>query len=126
MANGTVVVGGQTYSWATSSKSVTAANSKTKKGLRDADASFFQKAVDYMNDEGSPKSKPADASIGRCDKQPGTGHLAWQIEKASLGDLKFDATATTRLRGATAVNMKDVLIALFIISTEQGKDLTIT
>ena len=126
MANGTVVVGGQTYSWATSSKSVTAANGKTKKGLRDADASFFQKAVDYMNEEGSPKSKQADASIGRCDKQPGIGHLAWQIDKASLGDLKFDATATTRLKGATAANMTDVLIQLFIISTEQGKDLAIT
>jgi len=126
MANGTVVVGGQTYTWATSSKSVTGANSKTKKGLRDAEASFFQKAVDYMNDEGSPKSKPADISIGRCDKQPGTGHLAWQIEKASMGDLKFDATATTRLRGATPANMTDILIQLFIISTEQGKDLAIS
>ena len=126
MPNGTVVVGGQTYSWATSSKSVTAVNSKTKKGLRDADASFFQKAVDYMNEEGSPKSKPADGSNGRCDKQPGTGHLAWQIDKASVGDLKFDAAATTRLRGATAANMTDVLIQLFIISTEQGKDLAVT
>ena len=126
MANGTVVVGGQTYTWATSSKSVTGANSKTKKGLRDAEASFFQKAVDYMNDEGSPKSKPADGEIGRCDKQPGTGHLAWQIEKASMGDLKFDATATTRLRGATPANMTDILIQLFIISTEQGKDLAIS
>jgi len=126
MPNGTVVVGGQTYTWATSSKSVTGANSKTKKGLRDAEASFFQKAVDYMNDEGSPKSKPADISIGRCDKQPGTGHLAWQIEKASMGDLKFDATATTRLRGATPANMTDILIQLFIISTEQGKDLAIS
>ena len=126
MANGTVVVGGQTYTWATSSKSVTGANSKTKKGLRDAETSFFQKAVDYMNDEGSPKSKPADISIGRCDKQPGTGHLAWQIEKASMGDLKFDAVATTRLRGATAADMTDVLIQLFIISTDHGKDLAIT
>jgi hypothetical protein len=126
MANGTITVGGQTYTWATSSKSVTAANSKTKKALRDADASFFQKAVDYMNEEGSPKSKSADASIGRCDKQPGTGHLAWQLEKASLGDLKFNAIATTRLRGATAANMTDILIQLFIISTEQGKDLAIT
>ena len=126
MANGTVVVGGQTYSWATSSKSVTTANSKTKKGLRDADASFFQKAVDYMDDEGSPKSKPAEGSIGRCDKQPGKGHLTWQIKSASYGDLKFDATATTRLRGATAANMTDVLIQLFIISNEQGKDLAIT
>ena len=125
MANGTVVVGGQTYTWVTSSKSVTAANGKLKKGLRDAEASFFQKAVDYMNDEASPKSKPADDIIGRCDKQPGLGHLAWQIDKASLGDLKFDATATTRLKGAGA-NMKDILIALFIISTEQGKDLTIS
>jgi hypothetical protein len=126
MANGTVVVGGQTYSWATSSKSVTGANSKTKKGLRDAEASFFQKAVDYMTGEDSPKSKQADPAIGRCDKQPGTGHLAWQIGNASYGDLKFDTPATTRLRGATAANMKDVLIELFIISTEQGKDLTIT
>ena len=126
MPNGTVAVGGQTYTWVTSSKSVTAANGKTKKGLRGADSSFFQKAVDYMTEEGSPKSKPADADIGRCDKQPGAGHLAWQIDKASLGDLKFDATATTRLKGATPANMTEILIQLFILSTEHGKDLAIT
>jgi hypothetical protein len=43
-----------------------------------------------------------------------------------MGDLKFDATATTRLRGATPANMTDILIQLFIISTEQGKDLAIS
>jgi len=126
MPNGTVAVGGQTYSWATSTGVVTAANSKTKKALQDAESSFFQKAVDYIDDAGSPKSKSADSSIGRCDKQPGKGHLAWQIGKASYGDLKFDTTATTRLSGASSANMKDVLIQLFIISTEQGKDLAIT
>jgi hypothetical protein len=126
MPNGTITVGGQTYTWVTSSKSVTAANGKTKRGLAAAEASFFQKAVDYMTEDGSPKSKPADADIGRCDKQPGAGHLAWQIGKASLGDLKFDATATTRLRGATPANMAAILRELFTLSTEHGKDLAIT
>ena len=126
MPNGTVVVGGQTYSWATSAKTVTGASSKLKKELREASPSFFQKAVDYMDEEGSPKSKPADGNIGRCDKQPGTGHLAWQIKSASYGDLKFDATATTRLRGATSANMAEILIQLFIESNGQGKDLAIT
>jgi hypothetical protein len=73
MANGTVVVGGQTYTWATSSKSVTGANSKTKKGLRDAEASFFQKAVDYMNDEGSPKSKRPTSVLGDVISSPEPG-----------------------------------------------------
>ena len=126
MPNGNVVVGGQTYSWATSSKSVTGASSKMKKNLRDAEVSFFQKAVDYMTGQDSPKSKSADSNIGRCDKQPGAGHLAWQIGSKSYGDLKFDGTATTRLRGATPANMQAVLIELFIISTQQETDLTIT
>ena len=126
MPNGTVVVGGQTYTWTTSGNSVTSANGKTKKALANAEASFFQKSVDYMTGEDSPKSKQADAEIGRCDKQPGTGHLAWQIGNASYGDLKFDATATTRLRAATAADMTEVLIQLFTISTAQGKDLKIT
>jgi len=126
MPNGTVAVGGQTYSWATSTGVVTAANSKTKKALQDAELSFFQKAVDYMDDVASPKSKSADSGIGRCDKQPGKGHLAWQIGAASYVDLKFDATATTRLQGATTANRPQVLIQLFTISTEQKKDLNIT
>ena len=125
MPNGTVTVAGVTYTWTTSGNGVTQASSKLKKALREAEVSFFQKAVDYIGEAGSPKSKPADSAIGRCDKQPGVGHLAWQIGKASMGDLKFDAVSALRISTCGA-NMADILSQLFVISTEQGLDLTIT
>ena len=126
MANGTVNVGGQAYNWATSTGTVTPANAKLKKALAAAELSFFQKAVDYLDDEGSPKSKPADDAIGRCDKQPGTGHLAWQIGKSTYGDLKFDATSAHRLVVAAPADRLSVLTQLFAISNVQGCPLNIT
>ncbi len=126
MPNGTVTVGGQTYNWATSTHAVSEGSSKLRKALAEADDAFFQKAVDYIDDAGSPKSKSADQTIGRCDKQPGIGHLAWQIGTKSYGDLKFDATSAHRLTVATAANRTSILIQLFTISNTQKCDLVIT
>lgn len=126
MPNGTVTVGGQTYNWATADKTVTKANSKLLKALAAAESSFFQKSVDYINEADSPKSKTADPAIGRCDKQPGVGHLAWQIKNDSYGDLKFDATSAHRLTIATPANRTEILIQLFTISSQQESDLNIT
>jgi hypothetical protein len=126
MPNGFITVGGQTYNWATSTHAVSEGSSKLRKALAEADDAFFQKSVDYIDDADSPKSKTADPTIGRCDKQPGVGHLAWQIGTKSYGDLKFDATSAHRLTVATASNRTSILVQLFTISNSQKFDLDIT
>lgn len=126
MPNGFITVGGQTYNWATSTHAVSPGSNTLRKAIAEAEYKFFESAVDSIGFEASPKSNKADPTIGRCDKQPGIGHLAWQIGKGSYGDLKFDATSAHRLTVATTANRASILSQLFAISNKEGFDLNIT
>ena len=126
MPNGSIIVGGQTYNWATSTHAVSPGSNTLRKAIAEEEYKFFESAVDSISFEDSPKSNKADPTIGRCDKQPGVGHLAWQIGMGSFGDLKFDATSAHRLTIATPANRASILGQLFAISNKQGFDLDIT
>ena len=120
MPNGSINVNGTSFLWAISDKTVSSGSNKLRKALARAESIFFQKAVDYMSEAGSPKSKSADSDIGRCDKQPGAGHLAWHIRADTYGDWKFSTAATGRLHGMNKTDMTEALIDLFTISNRQG------